>query len=300
MIVDLLLAWEWQYDEPFVAMLRQSFAKRKLILLEVTPANLQRVLDGLSVGRYTVRAFWDRAADTNPAFLPLTRWAALNAPVRLNAFEQTRRAWIKTNMHWEFINAGINTPYTIPIPSFSRQPELTPVDLAPLGSPFSIKPDLGGGGWGVKTDATSWTDVETARRALPNDDFILQEFIHPARFEMGPPRRAWFRILYICGQIVPCWWDDRTRLYQGLVTQAERFAFALDPLWAITAQAAELSHLDIFSTEIALDVTRKFVVVDYVNDPVDFRLQSRAAEGMPEAAAAAAAEAIAERVRRDS
>ncbi len=292
MIVHLLLAWDWPYDQPFVWLVRESLACRGLELLEASPATLPRVLDGLSVGRYRVGVFWDRAADTNRAFLPLTRWAALNAPLRLNAFEHARRAWIKTNLHWELINAGINTPYTLAVPSYQRAPTLEPLDTSPLGLPFSIKPDWGGGGWGVRTDATRWADVETARQAMPADDLILQQFIQPAVFRVGPPRRAWFRVLYVCGQVFPCWWDDTTRVYLNPVTPAERFAFALDPLWAITARIASISRLDIFSTEIALDAGRKFIVVDYANDPVDTRLQSHAPEGVPDEVARQAAEAI--------
>ena len=37
---------------------------------------------------------------------------------------------------------------------------------------------------------------------------------------------------------------------------------------------ARLSKLNFFSSEIALQADDKLVVVDYVNDPIDFRLKS--------------------------
>jgi hypothetical protein len=40
--------------------------------------------------------------------------------------------------------------------------------------------------------------------------------------------------------------------------------------------------LDLFSTEIAFVSEGRFVVVDYVNDQIDLRLQSIAAEGVPD------------------
>jgi hypothetical protein len=66
----------------------------------------------------------------------------------------------------------------------------------------------------------------------------------------------------------------------------------LDPLWAIAQTAARLSGLQIFSTEVALVPDGRFIVVDYVNDPVDLRFQPHAREGMPIEVARAIAEAV--------
>lgn len=283
MNIHLLMAWEWPYDEPLVALLREAFRQRGWALVEATPHSLPTILNELNTGRHEVLAYWDRASDTNAAFLPLTDWAARRVTCRVNAFEHARRAWIKTNLHWELIKAGMRVPHTLYLPAYERQPELAPLDLSSLGAPFSIKPNLGGGGHGVITNATSWDDVLKARRALPHDDLILQEFIHPAAFEVGPKRRAWFRVLHFGGQVIPCWWDDVTHLYTGPVTEAERFAFALEPLWTLMKQIATLTQLDVFSTEIAVDAQRHFVVVDYANDPIDLRPQTKAPEGVPDA-----------------
>ena len=51
----------------------------------------------------------------------------------------------------------------------------------------------------------------------------------------------------------------------------------------ITAQIAELCGLNLFSTEIALTTDDQFMVVDYVNDQIDLRLQSTVPEGVPDA-----------------
>lgn len=297
MNVNLLIAWDWPYDEPFMRLLTEAFQARDLTLLQATPRNLVRILDGLSVGRYSARAFLDRAADTSPQFEPLVDWARKNVPVRINPYERRSRAWIKTNLHWEFINAGIHTPYTIPIPSFNRQPALDPTpDLSPLGAPFSIKPDWGGGSWGVVTDANDWQDVQAAREALPSEALILQEFVEPETLRQpgwASPRRAWFRTLYACGRVLPCWWDDQTRLYLAPVTEEERAALGLDPLWEIAAAAARIAGLGLFSTEVARVPDGRYIVVDYVNDPVDLRFRPHAREGMPPEVARSVAEALA-------
>jgi hypothetical protein len=294
------MAWEWPYDEPLVAWLREAFRARQWNLVEATPATLPALLAELNAGKHEVLAFWDRASDTNPAFFPVTDWAARRAHWRVNAFEHARRAWIKTNLHWQLIQAGIKVPHTLYLPAFERQPEIVPLDLAPLSVPFSIKPNLGGGGHGVITNATEWADVLKARRALPGDDLILQEFIHPALFEVGTPRRAWFRVLHFAGRVIPCWWSDVTHLYGGPVTEAERFAFALEPLWRLTTEIAALTHLDVFSTEIAVDAQRHFIVVDYANDPIDLRPQSKAPEGAPDAVLWQGLESLLERIKTET
>ncbi len=288
--VDLLLAYDWLYDEPFLEVLSSSFSGAGLRLAAVSPRLLLRCMDAVQAGRLSARTYLDRASDTSPEFGPLDEWAEANIPVHLNPGERRRQIWYKTNLHWEFIAAGIHTPYTIAIPSLRRQPTLDPpTDLGALGRPFSIKPDLGGGGWGVVTTAEGWDDVQVARKHLSGEDLILQEFIEPTSLE---GRRAWFRVLYACGRLIPCWWDDRTRLYGTPVVAEERSRHGLDPLWSIVETAARLSGLQLFSTEIARVGDGRFIVVDYVNDPIDLRFQPHAREGMPAEVAHAVAEAL--------
>jgi len=57
----------------------------------------------------------------------------------------------------------------------------------------------------------------------------------------------------------------------------------LQGLYEVARRIALICRLHLFSTEIALTVEGCFTAVDYVNDPVDLRLQSRAADGVPDA-----------------
>jgi hypothetical protein len=142
----------------------------------------------------------------------------------------------------------------------------------------------------VVVDARTWEDVLAARRRLPEDNLIVQQFIDPA---ILGGRRAWFRVLYSCGTIAPCWWDDHTKLFGPPVLPEERQRFTLHALWEIAGKAAHISGLHLFSTEVAHVPDGRFIVVDYVNDPVDLRFQPHAREGMPQEVAALLAEAIA-------
>jgi hypothetical protein len=65
-----------------------------------------------------------------------------------------------------------------------------------------------------------------------------------------------------------------------LVTAEDETRYGLDHLRGVTKRIASICKLDWFSTEIAL--AEDFVVVDYVNDGIDTRIQSRAADGVPD------------------
>jgi len=289
--IDLLLAYDWLYDEPFLALLGETFRSTGKSLMLVSPSSLPGAMEQLRSGRIVPRAYLDRASDTDPNFQPLEDWAGQNVSIHLNPARRRREIWRKTNLHWEFIHAGLHTPYTIVVPSHRRQPAFEhPPDLSPLSVPFSIKPDLGGGGWGVVTDARTWADVEKARCSMPDEDLILQQFVEPTLL-VG--RRAWFRIFYACGLVVPCWWDDRTHLFGPAVTAEERWRLRLNPLWRMAQTAAQIAQLQLFSTEVALVQDGRFIVVDYVNDPVDLRILPYAREGMPREVAWSLAGALA-------
>lgn len=290
--VDLLVAYDWPYDRPFVALLEEVIRSAKRGLWVASPTTLRASLEELQAGVTTVRAYLDLTTGDDPAFQALDAWAEVNVPFHFNPAARRRRAWRKSNLHWAFIEAGVHTPHTIFVPAYKRQPELEPPhDFEALGVPFSIKPDLGGGGWEVVTDARDWHDVLEARWRLAEEDLILQSFVKPAQLE---GRRGWFRTLYASGKVFPCWWDDQTRLFGPPVTSAERERLNLEPLWHIAHIAAEISGLNLFSTEIARPDDGRFIVVDYVNDPVDLRFVPHAKEGMPAEVARGIAEAITE------
>jgi len=295
---DLLLAYDWPHDEPFLGLLAQALRAAGQSLVTVNPQSLADTFERLQRGGFTARAFLDRAADTDLAFEPLEAWAEAHVPLLLNPAADRRRVWKKSNVHWEFIRAGLHTPHTIVIPAWSRKPVLDPLpDLVPLGATFAIKPDLGGGGWGVTLGARSWAQVEQARRDMPDDDLLLQELVEP---EVVDGRRAWFRVFYTCGAIVPCWWDDRTRLFGDWIGDESRRGWGLDRLWDVAEVAAGIACLQVFSTEVARLADGRWIVVDYVNDPIDLRLLSHAREGMPMEAAQRIAEAIAGFVARQA
>jgi hypothetical protein len=275
---DLCLAWNWEYDVDFIVLLDIACRSHGLSLLQITPDNLVDLLQSLVNHQITFCAFLDRASDTDARFLPVVQWARHHAVYRINPHEQASRSWDKAAMHLALISAGLYTPYTIVLPSYEEQPVLPPMDLSPLSDRFTIKPAHGGGGAGVVIEATSLGQVLVARQEYPADKYLLQAHIVPAQLDARP---AWFRVIYCAGQVYPCWWDTHTHIYTP-VTLAEESRYSLGPLHDIIASIARLCGLDLFSTEISLIPDGLFVIVDYVNDQIDLRLQSKALDGVPD------------------
>jgi hypothetical protein len=232
----------------------------------------------LEAGQLSFHTFFDRASDADEGFIPISEWARLNAVIYINRFRLARHAWDKAAVHQQLINAGLTTPKTLIIPPCSQEPDPTPPDLETLGERFVIKPAHGGGGKGVVTDASTWQQVLAARQEYPDDHYLLQTYIYPAILDARP---AWFRLIYCAGQIFPCWWDQYTHIYTP-ITEDEQFHFGLQPLLNIMTELALLSQLELFSTEIAYTPEGEFVLVDYINDPIDLRLQSKTMEGVPD------------------
>jgi glutathione synthase/RimK-type ligase-like ATP-grasp enzyme len=276
---DLCLACNWEHDTDFAAMLAAACRARGLLLLQITPENVVEAADDVAKDRIAFQAFWDRTSEGDARFVPIVQWAADHGVCQINPPEQARLTWDKGQMHSALVGLGLHTPYTIILPSYEEEPALAAsIDLKVLGERFIIKPAHGGGGEGVIVEATLLSQVLSARQEYPSDRYLLQAHVTP--IQLGE-QAAWFRVIYSAGKVYICWWDTNTHVYTS-VTAAEETSYHLSPLRTITTSIADFCGLDLFSTEVALTPNDLFVVVDYVNDQIDLRLQSKAADGVPD------------------
>jgi len=273
---DFAVAWEWEYDADFVMLLRTAARDAGLSFLDVTSGNVTGVLAELQEG-LAIRVLLDRASDSEERFLPL-QWLVRQAGGRaLNHDALATWASDKTTMHLEFLSHRVNVPFTVLLPPLARDPAVPAEAMASVGSPFFVKPARFGGGVGVAS-GTTLQDIKQAREKYPDEKFLLQELLVPA--SLGA-RRAWFRPMYCCGDIHVMWWDDRTHIYE-VCTARDEERFGLFPMRALVKSIAEVSAMDLFTTEVCLLPSGRFVSVDYVNTPCDMRLQSRHAGGVPD------------------
>jgi hypothetical protein len=278
---DLIIAWNWEFDEDFVHGIERECALRGISTYRVDPYNLGEAIDGVREGDILFHAFFDRASDADPAFLKLVE--VLRKPdIRvINPHDRVAHAIDKATMHLELITNGIHVPNTIILPPYNTngRVEITQLDLDRIGIPFVIKPaNTTGGGTGVWLDARTIQDVMTARQLHKDDKYLLQEKIVPKMFE---GKRAWFRAYCVFDEVIICWWDDTTHMYSELHNTDEQ-RFGLTGLRGVMRTIQQACKLDFFSSEVAMTEERKYIVVDYVNEVCDMRLQSVHPNGAPD------------------
>ena len=277
-IFDLAIAWCWKYDADFVFQIDKECTKRGIFSYLIHPHNLFETMHKIESGELGFKVFFDRASDQEEDFEGLLDLIKACQVKMINDEENALTACDKATMHLEFLANGINVPYTIILPAYDENPDLDSIPLDKVGKPFVIKPACGGCGDGVVLDAQTMEDIQRARMEFSDDKYLVQEKIIPAQIK---GRRAWFRVFYVCGEVLPCWWDDQTKIADALSF------FQIDgkiyrEMERITRRIASICKLDLFSTEIALDSPGKLLVIDHVNDQVDLRKKSLHFDGIPD------------------
>jgi hypothetical protein len=282
------IAWNWEHDKDFISLLDRSCLNAGLSCYLVGIHNLQQTYLEVQTNERHFHCFLDRASDDDPRFLQLNQLLQTRGVKFVNARHHYQRSIDKANIHGELLAHGLQLPLTIILPPYETEPNFDPRVIEPLAKPFVVKPAKGGGGFGVVIGATRPDDVIQSRAKFRNQRFLVQQRIEP---QILDGRRAWFRVYSVCGKIIPCWWDDTTHRY-AIVTPSENGLVSVPELSRIVGIIAEVSQLDFFSTEIALDHDGRYVVVDYVNDPCDMRPQSKHFDGVPDTIVGMVVEAI--------
>jgi hypothetical protein len=275
---DFAIAWCWKYDADFVSQLDSQCVRKGLSPYLIHPHNLFETMSRMEKGELCFKVFFDRASDQEEDFEQLVDMM-LNQSVRMiNDVDRATWAVDKATMHLEFLSNGIHVPYTIILSPWDERSDLDSIPLDKVGTPFVIKPACGGCGDGVVLNARTLDDIQAARQQFPYDKYLVQEKISPVQVD---GRRAWFRVFYACGEVLPCWWDDQTKI-ADILSSSGIDQKAHSNITRIMRKIAKISELDLFSTEIAQIPENKLLVIDHVNDQVDLRKKSSHLDGIPD------------------
>ena len=288
MDTDALILWVWEHDADWAARLRHSFDRHGVSCLALHHAEWGDLSARLQSGDLRAQLAIDRVWDWGGEYATHVEAVRRHIPAVLNGYDLVRKAWSRPAMHYLCLQHGLRAPHMLILPSYVAVPEVLCPDLAPLGPRFAVKGAYSGGS-GVLSPATTWDEVVELRKGWPEDETTLQTWVEPK--QLGG-RRAWFRVFYACGASFLCWSDDLTH-DQVQVTPAEEMRWGLGLLRGMAQHMAGLCGLNLFSTEIALDNRNLWHVVDYVNEPCDYRVKSGVPNGVPDEVVLAIAERIA-------
>ncbi len=279
--IDLLIAWVWEFDHDFVLKLQENSLKEGLRFEHITVYDVSSFTRKILSGELSVSCFMDRASDVDENFSPLKLWAIESGTDVINTYQATELAINKAYMQSRLENLEIQTPKTIVVPAYDELfhlPQHFADQISGLSKPFVAKPSSGGGGEGVEKAVWSYDEFLRLRQAFAWDAYLVQEKIYPAYHS---DQRFWFRAYYIYGHTEVVFWNDETFIYQEL-TGDQKSAFNLSVIENRMHAIARATNMDFFSSEFALTQNNEFVIIDYVNDQVDMRPQSRHHDGVPD------------------
>ncbi len=284
---DFGLAWRDKKPEPFIEFLQRQCKAKKLDFIWCHDGNIRNIVKDIQNGNLKIGFLLDTEATYSD---PKDPYAKLCYKVKdtggkvVDDPDDAKISIDKSVMHYKLREAGIPVPYTVVIRNWEPDKfELSQNEKQKLGKSFIIKPALGYAQQGVIKDAR-WdiNELAKARKFDKGDNFLLQKKIEPAR--LGK-KKAWFRVFYLFGEVIPCWWDPKTRVYEH-VNMKELTDFELMPLINTTIRIANISNMEWFSTEIALRINKKgkriFIAIDYVNDQCDMTVKSQKPDGVPD------------------
>lgn len=279
-IFDLGIAYKWIYDKELTDLIEQMFQSDGLTTFVIGEHNVHDITGLLIDNKLKFRAYLDRASDEDVSFDDAAKKIVEAGTYIINNYTKVEVAADKATMHHKLELLNFNIPDTFICPPFEKNPELViPKTIQQkISKPFVIKPSYySGGGDGVVTHAYDFEQIQTERRKLPDDQFLVQEKIYPIDSDK---RRIWFRCFWFFDEAIPVWWDDITHLYDE-VDRIDFEKYNLQRLVDVTKKLADITGLDYFSTEGTIDKNGELVLIDYVNDQCDMRMKSKHYDGVP-------------------
>ena len=267
---DFVISWPDIEKTLFLKWLKEECISRKLVYVQCHDGNISEIIEKIEENKLKINFLLDMNSTLNN---PGDLYTRLSYAVKdsggmvVDDPDYARVATDKSISHYNFINHDIPVPFTIIIRSWQLDRIKVPDEIKKkLGIPFIIKPAQGFSGKGVIMDANwKFKNITKARNFDRTDNYLLQEKVNPINFDERP---AWFRVFYLFGEIIPCWWNPFNSEYtHANKKDAEKFNLSI--LENITLKIVNATSMEWFTTEIAFyknDNKINPVVVDYVND----------------------------------
>lgn len=277
---DLAISYTWIYDIEFTQLIEKMFQANGLSTFLIKRNNIDETTQFIQDKKISFKAYLDRASDEDSNFLELADLLEKSSCRIINQYKKVAQSTDKALVQPKLINAGLKIPETIIVPPYEVQQELkiTERNLERIGRPFIIKPSYySGGSDGVIKNGFTFDDIQASRVINKDDSYLIQKKIYPVVINN---HRAWFRVLWAFGKVIPLLWDDETLVYSELDVKSEHpevFNDIVDKMNTIY----KVAELDYFSSEFALTKTGELYLIDYVNDQCDMRLKSKHPDGVP-------------------
>ena len=136
---DFGFTWCEKEKEHFTTSLKDASAKKKLSFLWIYDENVRNLIKRLESGDLKVKFLLDNVATYSEVKDPYTRICYAikdNGGVIINDPDRAKIATDKSIMHYELINAGITTPFSVIVrnwqPADLSSPKMRKINLVSL------------------------------------------------------------------------------------------------------------------------------------------------------------------------
>jgi len=280
---DIVLSSPYRNYDFFAHRMRELCGQLNLTFFTADPVWVKEFLQKLQQKEIEVRVLMDLGADQyvpDDPYLLLAREVKRQGGEVIDDPDNGAIMAHKSRFHKILLENHIPVPDTVIVNrSELDRFKITDNIKCQLGVPFVVKPAWGDSSVGVIMDGYSEDDLRSSAEQAPNSDsFLIQRRLKPKQLE---GRSAWFRIFYVFGEVIPCWWDPASHEYQ-LVTPAQQRCYKLAPLRRIVRAIARVSKMKKFTSEICLNEDGQFFAVDYLNADPDMNPRSFYPNGVPD------------------
>ncbi|MDB6053579.1 MAG: hypothetical protein JWN25_1102 [Verrucomicrobiales bacterium] len=294
-IYDVAMTHMLDTDDFFIHRVQQSCARLGLNFFLVEPLWVESFLHQFVLGKMWCRVLINMHSEHHQPqdiFHRVVRMVSEKGGIVIDPPDISISAFDKAWLHPKLIAAGIFVPHSVILSSDQTSTyKLTDQEREMIGLPFVIKPSMGYGRKGVILEASAETELARSASAWPNPHYLLQKRIIPKTIGEDP---AYFRVFYVFGKTWITWWNCFTDQYRE-VTPYEKETHHLQKLEQIVTTIAQVSRMNFFSTEVAIDSAETFIAIDYVNDQCHLLTQSSdPRRGVPDRIVREIAEALVE------
>lgn len=274
-VFDVGIGWANPVDRAFIETLKLFLKKEKRSFHEITFVNLTRAYEEIRNGKLHYKTFIDRASEDHPAYLLIAEKLKEQGARVINDPHHVIRFASKSFLHRLLKAEHLPVPQTFVI-SHGTSKKLSKGVAKTLGIPFVLKPSYSGL-QDVTMTARTAGDIMNFLEENLTDECLAQEYVVPALIS---GRAAWFRPIFVCGRTIVHWWDPKNQFYHsfGKSREEQKIAKVLNDMMQ---RIFQITGLELFSSEIAINEKEKFLIIDYANHPIDLNSQEITPDGLP-------------------
>lgn len=274
---DLGIARVYEKDKEFENILIKEIKKSKKSYLLIDYENVDYVIKQVNNNKINFRVFLDLSSHEHPIFSILIGKLKNKGSLIINDPESIIKIYNKAKLHKLYEENKLPVRKTFVFsPKKYTQRELKEA-VSSLGQPFILSQAATSYENVIVLNAKDVEDIENFLNEYETEECLAHEYVLPKTVK---GKVAWFRIIYSNGKIIPHWWDPQTHFYKRFSKSLTEIRINFK-IKSYIKKIAELTEMKLFSTEIIINKNNKYIIIDYLNNPIDLSSQEYEKDGVP-------------------